>query len=476
MDSDRPPSSLYQLVPQVVALLLFSIYSQPFLTDIVARLPKQIFFDSSFTVGLLDLGPMALVFGVASAAFLVWLFCPLGRGHLDWSQIDSSSGLRWPILGAAMALAWAYAGHGYNYYYDQGHLWDRLLIVALMFGILRSPFLIPLFLFEVLVSRAQFDHPLATKLPIGDELPLRALAIVFGCALWNGLLDGLATFRSTRWGKSLAGWRPPSRVPMHALVFSILCTIGFYYLGAGLGKMMLGANALDWLRYSHMENLFMSSYLNGWLSFLSEARALEIADAIRVLHLPIVILTLTFELGTAFILIRQRGTLLILAAISAMHFGIVISSGIIFWKWLTLDLALLVWLWFRREDQEVGRMYSKSNALFSVIVIGSLVALFGANQFSWWNTKWTMLNEVEVLDDEGEVYRVNYTDFSAYELFDLYKPRDRQNNTYAIGASTVQEVMQFFEDADPEELKSFGRGEPGRISGRGKTRDARVFS
>jgi hypothetical protein len=419
---------------------------------------------------------------MASVAFLVWLFSPFGRGHLDWNRIDSSAGLRWPILVAAMALAWAFAGYGYNYYYGQTHLWDRLLIVALMFGILRSPFLIPLFLFEVLVSRAQFDHPLIAKISIGDELPLRVLAIVFGCALWNGLLDGLAILRSRGWAKPLAEWKPvaewlaPSRIPMHALVFSILCLIGFYYSFAGLSKMMLGANPLDWLRDGHMENLFMSSHLNGWLSFLSEARALEMAEAIRVLHLPISIMTLIFELGMVFILVRQRGTLLILAAISAMHFGIVISSGIIFWKWLTLDLALLVWLWLRREDQEIGRMYSKSNALLSLVVIGGLVVLFHANQFSWWNTKWTMLYEVEVLDEEGEVYRVNHADFSPYTLFDIYKPRDRKNHTYVFGMTVVQDLMQFFEDADPEELQRFGRGEPGRVFGRGETRGARVFS
>jgi hypothetical protein len=494
LDPDRPRSSLFQLAPSVVALLLFGIFSQLFLTAFLFRLPKRIFFEPSFTIGLLELGPIASAFGMASVAFVAWLFSPFGRGHLDWSRIDSSGGLRWPILGAAMALAWAYSGYGYNYYLGQTHLWDRLLIVALMFGILRSPFLIPLLLFEVLVSRAQFDHPLITKLPIGDELPLRVLAIVFGCALWNGLVDGLAAFRSSAWAKrlaegkplvalrSLTQWKPlarwlaPSRIPTHALVFSILCMIAFYYSVAGIGKLMLGANALDWLRDSHMENLFISSHLNGWLSFLSEARALEIAEVIRVLHLPIAIMTLTFELGMAFILVRQRGTLLILAAISAMHVGIVISSGIVFWKWLTVDLAMLVWLWLRRDDQEIALVYSKRNALLSLIVIGGLVVAFDSNQFAWWNTKWTMLYEVEVLDEEGEVYRVDRADFSPYALFDVYKPRDRENHTYAFGMTVVQEVMQFFEEAGPEELKRFGRGKPGRVFVRGETRGARVFS
>ncbi len=476
MDSNNPRSSPYQLVPSTVALLLFGVFSQLFLTRLAARLPKQIFFESSYTIGLLDLGPIAIVIGIASVSFLVWLFSPFGRGHLAWDRIDSSRGLRWPILVTALALAWAYAGYRYNYYYDQAHLWDRLLIVVLLLGILRSPFLIPFFLFEVLVGRAQFDHPLIAKIPIGDELPLRVLGIVFGCALWNGLLDGLAMIESKGWLKVPARLLASSRIRMHALVFSILCMIGFYYSVAGLGKLMLGDNPLDWLRYSHMENLFMSSHLNGWLSFLSEAQALQMAEFIGALHLPFTIMTLIFELGMAFILVRQRGTWLLLAAISAMHCGIVISSGIIFWKWLTLDLSMLVWLWLRRDDQELGRMYSTFNGFFSVVAIGGLVVLVSMNQFAWWNTKWTMLYEIEVLDEAGEIYRVNHADFSPYTLFDLYKPKDREAHTYAFGMTFVQKVMQSFEDADPENLKRFGSGEPGRIFGRGKTRGARVFS
>ena len=463
-------------MPSVVALVLFGTLSQLFLTAFVDRLPKRIFFEKSFSVALLEQGPIPMALGIAAVVFLFWLFSPFGRGHLDWSRIDPQSGLRWPILVGAMALAWAYAGYRYNYYYDQTHLWDRLLIVALMFGILRSPLLIPLFLFEVLLSRAQFDHPLIARIPIGDELPLRVFGIVVGCALWNGLLDGLAIFRSRSWMKPLEKWLAPARIQSHALVFSILCMIGFYYSVAGLGKIMLGANAMDWLRYSHMENLFVASHLNGWLSFLSEERALEMAAIIRIFHLPIAVLTLIFELGMAFILVRQRGTLFILAAISAMHCGIVVTSGIIFWKWLTLDLAMLVWLWLRREDPEIGRMYSRSNAIFSLAVVGGLIVLFSSNQFAWWNTKWTMLYEIEVLDEEGEVYRVNHADFSPYTLFDLYKPADRKNHTYAFGMTLVQEVMEFFEDADSDALKSFGSGVPGRVFGRGSTSEARVFS
>lgn len=59
---------------------------------------------------------------------------------------------------------------------------------------------------------------------------------------------------------------------------------------------------------------------------------LELADWIRRISIPISATAQMLELGMLFILLRQRGTLLLLAAISSMHLGIVIMSGIIYWK------------------------------------------------------------------------------------------------------------------------------------------------
>lgn len=160
MNSDRAPAAILKLVPKVVGLLLFGIYFERVFDVLTSDMPRQIFFESSFTAALLSRMPLGMAVAIASVALMVWLFSPAGRGHLAWDQVDRVGGLRWPILVVAMTLAWAYAGYRYNYYFDQSHVWDRWLIVALLFATLRSPLLIPFFVFEVLLSRAQFDHPL----------------------------------------------------------------------------------------------------------------------------------------------------------------------------------------------------------------------------------------------------------------------------------------------------------------------------
>ena len=476
MDSDRPPSSILRLAPAVVALVLFGVFVERVLVAYVYGLPKRIFLESSFTIALLQYGPIPAGLGIGLAVFLIWLVSPFGRGRFEWSQIDSSGGFRWVAFVTATALAWAYAGHHYNYFYDQSHLFDRWLIVALLFAILRSPLLIALFLFEVILSRVQFGHPISVLVPIADELTIRVLCIVVGCAFWNAAVDGLAELRTNGWLKTLPERLLTGRIETHALVFAILCTLAFYYVVAAVGKMKLGVNLFDWLQFSHMENLFISAQQNGWLSFLSDEQALVVGDLVRRLHFPIAIMTLTFEASMAFILVRRRGTLLVIAAVCAMHVGIVVTSGILFWKWLALDFSLLGWLALRRHDEELARMYSPQNAVFSLLVIGGLIGLFSMNQFGWWNTKWTMLYDIEVFDEEGVVYRVDPADFASYTLFDLYKPMDRQVHTYAFGMTSAQRTMEFFETATIEQINQFGQGTAAEEIGAPSSEGAREFS
>jgi hypothetical protein len=378
-----------------------------------------------------------------------------------------------------MTLAWDYAGYSYNYYFDQSHVWDRWLLILLMFGTLRSPLVIPIFVIEIIVSRAQFSHPINAVTPIGDELSIRLLGIVVGCALWNALLDGLKTIQSGPRFGILDGRRLPARIQTQSMVYSVLCLIGFYYAFAGLGKLMLGANFSDWLMFSHMENLFVASHPNGWLNDLPEARVLELAQVVRALHFPIAITTLAIELGMALILLRQRGTLLLLAVVSSMHLGIVVTSGIIFWKWMALDLALLVWLWLRRNDERVRRMYSTSGFVLSLVLIGGMSIGLDNHYFAWWNTKWIQLNEIEVIDESGKTYLVDFADFSPYTLFDMYKPPERRFFTNLYAMSVNQRVMRFFEEGDPRKLAQFFaprvEGREGRDEGERMGRKERIF-
>jgi len=179
-------------------------------------------------------------------------------------------------------------------------VWDRWLLVLLMFATLRSPLLIGVFVLHAALSKAQFAHPISAITPVGDELPVRALGMVFGAAAWN-VLPEARVFR-TGGGRWLS--QPWPTVSTGALVFSALCLIGVNYGFAAVGKLMLGESPADWIRSSHMENLFVAAHLNGWLSQLSLAQVFEWANWIRVASVPISLATVIIELSMFFLLVH----------------------------------------------------------------------------------------------------------------------------------------------------------------------------
>ena len=233
-------------------------------------------------------------------------------------------------------------------------------------------------------------------------------------------------------------------------------------MSAGLGKLVLGEGPLDWVRESHLENLHVASHLNGWLAGVSEARILANASILGGIAPWLAAGTLAIELGTVLILARPRGTIAILAAVVSMHLGILLASGIFFWKWMVLEVALCAWLWRRRDAREIQRVYSGRLFAGSILLIGALVAAIAHNQFAWWNTRWTMLYRTEVVDAAGRVYLFDYADLPTVEIFDLYKPeREPGWNTTAYGMTKNQALMRMLQEGDPEALKTFAAASAG---------------
>jgi hypothetical protein len=359
--------------------------------------------------------------------------------------------MRWVVFGIMVTLSWPYAAHPHNHYYDQAHLWDRGLLFLFMLLSLRSPLWIPFFALQVVTSRVQTYHPVSSIIRILDELPFRTLGAVAGFGLWNLLVAELSAWRA---GRRPAWLRlPAASIESRVLVFSILCLLGSYYAYAAIGKFELGAKPSDWALRSHLENLVVAAYLNGWHASWPEARVLALADHMRSLSLPIGLATLGLELGMALVLVHRWLTVPLLASAIVMHLSIVVLTGVFFWTWVLVDACLAVWLLWHWRSAELARIYSPTNAVLSLALIFALVVLAGQNRFAWWNTKWTTALELDALGRDGKLYRVDYADFSPYLLVTYWKARGA-SVPGLYGATPQQDTMQRIESADPRTLKS----------------------
>jgi hypothetical protein len=450
-----------RLGAQAIGLASFGVLLETACGALARAIPREIYGEPSFTAALIAARP-AFALPFALALFLLAAsFMPNGRRRLGWPRVDGVGGIRWVALGIMLTLAWPYGAYPYNHYWDQAHLLDRGLVFLFLLLTLRSPVWLPFFLLQIVISRVQTFHPVSMRTPILDEVPFRILGIIAGFGLWNLIAAPLGSLRER------AGWLRFARpLEVRALVLATLCLFGAYYLYAGVGKVMLGERPLDWVIESHMDNLFIGAFLNGWNASLSEATALELARWVRAFSIPIAATSLALELGMLFVLASRRLTLGILAGIIAMHLGIVAVTGVFFWTWALVAACMLAWLlrWWRSE--ELLRLYTPANAVLSVVLTASFALAFGWDPFSWWNSKWTTHLELDAVDAEGHVYRLDYADFSPYLLISFWKPYESSIPGW-YGGTPFQAVLRQLEAIDPAALKA--RNDARWAAGRGPT-------
>ncbi|MFP8875860.1 MAG: hypothetical protein VCB99_02860, partial [Myxococcota bacterium] len=88
-----------------------------------------------------------------------------------------------------------------------------------------------------------------------------------------------------------------------------------------------------------------------------------------------------------------------------------------------------------------------SVACGSILLIVTAAAVFGQNAFTWWNSKWDVVLEVEARGASGTVYDVDYSDFSPYLLYLFLKPYQGVEGG-AYGLLDEQDRMLDFEAGD----------------------------
>ncbi|MGE4652137.1 MAG: hypothetical protein AAEJ53_14720, partial [Myxococcota bacterium] len=233
-DQDFPRA--FGVVGAAAVLLALGTLLQRWLSVAEGAISPRIYWEPSYSIAFLE-GlplPVAISAGFLLSGLAAWIL--LRPRSAGWDPLEAVNGLRWVAFGVALAFAWAYAGHAFNHYLGQAHYFDRGLLIFSAWMVLRSPLWLPVFVAQVLLSRAQTYHPAALPTPITDELPLRFLCILIVYVAGRCLLRGIGSLDSMRPLRA----RFPLRLGSDALVLSFLCMIGGYYTYAGFGKILIG--------------------------------------------------------------------------------------------------------------------------------------------------------------------------------------------------------------------------------------------
>lgn len=404
------------------------------------QLPPVVYFQPVLLVEAAKLWQLTLLLlvGVAIGA--------LCRERLSWDRIDPRRRTRWFVFLVAGTLGWSFATADVNLFFNQTHVFDRLTLLGLWLLMLVHPAFIHPFLLLLMMLATQLHVPLQEgnwHWP-DKRLPLDLL-IVFDAFLLFKAVSGKHTLRHL--------------FPTLALVIT-----GASYSQAAINKSKIGPELYTWLTDNRVSNLFVSAHVNGnWMGEWSSEQVVATAQAMRHVDLLSGLFTFAVELSGLLLLLHWRSTRVLLPLLVALHFGILISSGIFFWKWMVVDLGLLAYLAVLRRDDAQGEStpgwapaFAPRLGLTAALVMLLAPYYLHAVPFAWRDTKYINFVYLRGISESGNSYALTGRFFAPYDViftqarFHYIHPHPVLTGTYGVAFDS--ELAEALENADVSEL------------------------
>lgn len=310
----------------------------------------------------------------------------------DWSFFDNGQRLRVFVLCVVAIAAWTFSTYDYNLYFNQSHFIDRLALLVLALLSWRKPVFVLPFVLLLVAIVWQLDYPLVGLYPWTEmNLVFHTLAL-FGVFFLIHVLTG--TRRTADF------------------IFLLCCLVASSYWGSGLGKLRL-----DWINHPHLHLLPMGAYTNGWLGFLPPETIVSLVKFVTPFTLPLMLFTLFVEWGVITLLWKRNLTIIFLLSFIVFHAGIFLYTGMFFWKWILLEVALLFCFFLRKPTLSI---YTRWHFLLSLALIGGSTIWFRPTNLSWYDTRLSYSYRVEAIGKSGERYALPIGTFAPYnDVFTL---------------------------------------------------------
>ena len=309
---------------------------------------------------------------------------------LAWEQFELHKSIRGMAFVLALVIAFAFATYPYNYFLDRSHYPDRLLLIALAFLVLKHPLFAIAFVLQGFIIVGQFQFPFSYSWT--DKAPLFDLLVL------------LFPFLALKVVNPRQGFLP--------YLAAALCVVATFYFVPAMGKLQL-----DWVTGNEQKNIFIAAtWQNNWLTAQGNAFLFKIQQHMGDVAFAIKIITIILEVGVIFILFNRRLAMVILIGLIGMHTGILLSSGIFFWKWVAMDLALIAILFLLPKDPDKRLFNPALTGLGAVLVLGLTAVYYRPPNLSWYDSNLCFHFHFEVEGESGEVYQLPPSSFAPYDI------------------------------------------------------------
>ncbi len=360
----------------------------------------------------------------------------------SWSTIDPCGAVRFLVHPVILMIIWINALYSYNFYFDQLHAFDRFLILASGIAALIHPGFISLHTVFALISNYQLDFPFGHNGEWTNRMILYQILILFHAFLLCS--RGLALLSSR-----FAPFRRPSLVLRPTLaVFLICCLIVANYFVPGLAKILVGTSYIDWAFENKLGNFVVSAHIYGW-NLVPEKAIHGFAAILNELNLPIQIWVLLIEMGSILCFLSRRIFTAFAAGRVALHLGIFLLAGVLFWNWIFLNIAMILAFW-RLDTSSKKLLFSKGSFFLSLMIVVGFPGLFKPLPLGWFDSKYTNLYKFYAVDEQGTRYEIEESSFAPYDsLFNhanFYFLSDKKFLTYNYGTTTRHSLFRELEE------------------------------
>ncbi len=321
--------------------------------------------------------------------FLV-LVVPLLKSYrtMAWHTFEHRHWVRLLVLIPALMLAWELTTYDYNHYLDQGFYVDRLLLLILLVLMYVHPVFVPLFLMVALLYRSQFNYPIG-GFPLYDKRMLFDVLILFTAFLWVKVKYQLNSLH---------------------FIFMLLCLVAGNYFATGVAKLLVSPHGYEWALYNELHNLPINAVERGWKV------SPGLINFTKQWGTVLQVLTLLLEVGAILLLFKRRLTVLLLLGFTFMHLIIFINGSMLFWKWMAVDLLLVVVVY--RLSKKGVVLFHRAHFKWSLAIIALSFVWLQPFRIGWHETRFNQFYSYEVVGESGTVYQFEKNDFNPYhQLF-----------------------------------------------------------
>ncbi|MBT8399725.1 MAG: hypothetical protein KJO98_04555, partial [Rhodothermia bacterium] len=339
-----------------------------------------------------------------------------------WVDIAEGGRLRMLATVSGLVLVWYLTTIPPNYYFGQSYIVDRLLLmVALGLAVWRPIGVLPLIAL-VIAFVGQMDYPLGGYSWAAHLLPRQVLLMVGSLLVVRVFLP---------------------RVETRSFLVVLCCLIAANYFWSGVDKL-----ALNWLARDHIANLVPATHANGWLAQLREDQIEQLASWLAIVGWPMKLFTICAEVGAIGFFVSRRTPRLFLIGWSILHVGIFATTGICFWMWVAVDIALLATFFL---GQKPAWVFDRRTQLLSVLLIVSSTLWTRPTALAWLDSPVSYSFRFDTVNEKGEVTHLAPLFFAPNEyeltLGDLDALIDEPLLGISWGAIRDQKVLDRLESA-----------------------------